>query len=324
MRLKAIVRERYGPPGVLQLKEVEKPTPAEGRVLVRVRAASLNKTDHYDLHPPTLIRLIAGQGLLKPKSRSMGSDLAGVVESAGAKVERLKPGDEVFGSAPGALAEYASAREDRLALKPAGVSFEEAAAVPIAAVTALQGLRDWGHVRPGQKVLIYGASGGVGTFAVQLAKWFGTEVTAVCSARNVEQAIGLGADHVVDYEKEDFGKNGEKYDLILQINGAHSLLGYRRALTQTGVYRMVGAINPIPQMMKTIVVGGLLSRSGGKSIGFMGIAKMNQRDLELLGQLMQEGKVKPVVERVYAFSDVAEAFRHLDEGHARGKLVVRV
>ena len=233
--MKAILYTKYGPPELLQLKEVEKPTPKDNQVLVKVHAASVNALDWRRFTmTPILVRLMGR--LLKPKNTSLGVDIAGQVEAVGATVRQFGPGDEVFGVAPGAFAEYVCAGETKLALKPANVSFEAAAAVPIAAFTALQGLRDRGQVQPGQKVLINGASGGVGTFAVQIAKSFGAEVTAVCSTRNLDMARSIGADHVVDYTEEDFTKNGRRYDLIIAANGYHPILDYRRALSPGGIY----------------------------------------------------------------------------------------
>jgi len=318
--MKAIVFTRYGPPDVLQLKEIEKPTPKDNEVLVRVHAASLNAYDWHMLRAkPFLVRLMGG-GLLKPKKQILGSDFAGRVEAVGRNVKQFQPGDEVFGMG-GGFAEYVCKREDRLALKPANMSFEEAAAVPMAAVTALQGLRDKGQIQPGQKVLINGASGGVGTFAVQIAKSFGAEVTGVCSTRNLDRARSIGADQVIDYTQEDFTKNGQRYDLILAANGYHSILDYKRALSPKGTYVMVGG--SMAQMFQAMLLGPWISKTGSKKMGFM-VAEQSQKDLVFLKELLEARKVVPVIERRYPLSQVAEAVRYLEEGHAQGKIVITV
>jgi NADPH:quinone reductase-like Zn-dependent oxidoreductase len=267
-----------------------------------------------------LIRLMGG-GLLKPKSTRLGADVAGRVEAVGRNVKQFQPGDEVFGMVQGGFAEYACAPEKALALKPVNLSFEEAAAVPMAAVTALQGLRDEGQIRAGQKVLIYGASGGVGTFAVQIAKSFGAEVTAVCSARNLEQSRSIGADHVVDYTKEDFTKNGQQYDLILAANGYRSLSAYKRALTPKGIYIMAGG--SMAQIFQSMLMGSMMSETGGRKMGGVS-AKRSQKDLIILKELLEAGKVVSVIDRRYPLSETAEALRYLGEGHARGKVVIVV
>jgi len=318
--MKAIVRTKYGSPDVLQLEEVEKPTPTDNEVLVKVHAASINKADLARLRGPLLVRLL-GEGLLKPKRKILGIDIAGRVEAVGRKVKQFQSGDEVFGGCRGSLAEYACAREDLLALKPANVAFEEAAAVPLAAITALQGLRK-GQIQPGQKVLINGASGGVGTFAVQIAKAFGAEVTAVCSTRNMDNARSMGADHVIDYTQEDFTKSGQRYDLIIGVNGYHPILHYRRALNPKGVYVMVGG--SMAQLFQAMLLGPLISLVGSKKMGFMGIARLNQKDLVFLKELLEAGKIKQVIDRRYPLSEVAEAFRYFEEGHAKGKIVITV
>jgi NADPH:quinone reductase-like Zn-dependent oxidoreductase len=320
--MKAIVYTQYGPPDVLQLKEVEKPAPKEHQVLVKVHAASVNAGD-YRLRSgrPLLIRPMAG-GLLRPKNSRVGSDVAGQVEAVGENVKQFRPGDEVFGCAGGAFAEYVLARETYLALKPANRSFEEAAAVPVAALTALQGLRDTGGIRPGHKVLIQGASGGVGTFAVQLAKSFGAEVSAVCSRRNLDMVRSLGADHVIDYTAEDFTQSGQHYDLILAVNGYHSLLGYARALNPQGVYVCAGGT--LPQFFQAMFLGSMLSRKGGKRMSSMGIAKVDQEDLVYLAGLLETGKIAPVIDRRYPLADIVEAFRYVEDSHAQGKVVIIV
>jgi NADPH:quinone reductase-like Zn-dependent oxidoreductase len=322
--MKAIVRPKYGSPDVLQLKEMEKPALADDRVLVRVHAASLNKADLYDLGASPLIRLFGG-GFWKPKSEMIGSDIAGRVEAVGKDVKQFRVGDEVFGGGAWGLAEYAPAREDRIAIKPSNATFEEAAAVPIAAITALQALRDKGNVQAGQKVLIYGASGGVGTFAVQIAKAFGAEVTAVCSTANAESALSMGADHVIDYTKEDFAKSGVKYDLILAINGGRSILTHRRILSKNGIFVLIGGSNPIGQILQVFLVGKPISKlgGGGKKMEFM-IAKLNQKDLVFLKELLEAGKIKSVIDGRFKLSETAEAFRYLGEGHARAKIVATI
>lgn len=320
--MKAVVYTEYGSPDVLQLKEVEKPTPTENQVLVKVHAASVNAGDYRVMRAnPFLVRLMTG-GLLKPKNTRVGSDVAGRVEAVGENVKQFRPGDEVFGCAKGAFAEYVLAREAYLALKPANSSFEKAAAVPVAALTALQGIRYAGGIRPGQKVLIQGASGGVGTFAVQLAKSFGAEVTAVCSTRNLDMARSISADHVIDYTQEDFTRSQQRYDLIFAINGYHSLLDYRRALSPQGMYVCAGGT--LPQIFQAMLLGSLMSRNGGKKMGLMGIAKVNQEDLVFLGELLKAGKIAPVLDRSYPLSEIAEAFRYIEEKHAQGKIVITV
>jgi NADPH:quinone reductase-like Zn-dependent oxidoreductase len=319
--MKAIVYTQYGPPDVLQLKEVAKPTPADDEVLIKVYAASVNPADRHVMRGHA--RLMTG-GLLKPKHKRLGSDIAGRVEAVGRQVKQFQPGDEVFGSAGlggGGCAEYVCAVEAKLALKPANISFEEAAAVPIAAITALQGLRDKGRIQPGHKVLVDGASGGVGTFAVQIAKSFGAEVTAVCSTRNVDTARSIGADHVIDYTREDFTQSGQQHDLIMAANAYHSIFDYRRALSQDGIYVMAGGGGV--QSLQALLLGPLLSLMGRKKMcGFL--ARLNKKDLVFLKDLLEAGKVVPVIDRRYPLSDVAEALRYLEEGHAQGKVVITV
>ncbi len=318
--MKAIVYTKYGPPDVLELKEAEKPTPKEDEVLVKVHAASVNAADWHLLRgKPFLVRLM-GFGLLKPKKKILGSDIAGLVEAVGRNVKQFQPGDEVFGMG-GGFAEYVCAREDALALKPANISFEEAAAIPIAAVTALQGLRDKGQIQAGQKVLINGASGGVGTFAVQIAKSFGADVTGVCSTRNLDMVRSIGADQVIDYTKEDFTQNGQRYDLILAANGYHSILDYKRALSPKGTYVMTGG--SMAQLFQAMLLGPWISMTGSKKMGNL-MAKVNQKDLVFMKELLEAGKVKPVIDRRYPLSEVAEAVRYLEEGHAQGKVVITV
>lgn len=323
--MKAIVYTEYGSPDVLQLKEVAKPTPKDDQVLVKVYAVSVNAADlHLLKAEPFLIRL--SSGFLKPKNTILGSDIAGRVEAVGRNVAQFKPGDEVFGDISacgwGGFAEYVCVSENALALKPTNLSFEESAAVPMAAVTALQGIHYAGQIRPGQKVLINGASGGVGTFAVQLAKAFGAEVTAVCSTRNLDMARSIGADHVIDYTKEDFTNNGQQYDVILAVNGDRSISDYKRALAPEGIYVMMGG--SMSQLFQAMLQGPWISRTGSKKMGSMGVAKPNQKDLVTLKELIQAGKVKPVIDRCYPFGDAAQAVRYHNEGHARGKVVITV
>ena len=308
--MKAIVYTQYGPPDVLQLKEVEKPAPEDHQVLVKVHAASVNALDWRPFTMPSiLLRLMSG-GLSKPKDPSVGVDVAGTVEAVGKQVTEFQPGDEVFGVAPGSFAEYVANGASKFAHKPDNVSFEAAAAVPVAALTALQGLRDKGQIQARQKVLIDGASGGVGTFAVQIAKAFGAEVTAVCSTRNLDMVRSIGADHVIDYTKEDFTKNEQRYDLILAVNGYHPILGYRRALSPDGICVVAGGA--MSQIIQALLLGPLLSRIGSKKIGFMGIAATSKEDLLFLKELLESGKVVPVIDKSYPLRETAEAIRYLD------------
>jgi NADPH:quinone reductase-like Zn-dependent oxidoreductase len=320
--MKAILWTKYGPPDELQFLEAEKPTPREDEVLIRVHAASVNTLDLQIRGG--LARLWSG--LRQPRDPRLGRDIAGRVEAVGSNVRQYQPGDEVFGVCRGGFSEYAVALENELAIKPSNCSFEVAAAAPIAAITALQGLRDKGQIEPGQRVLINGASGGVGTFAVQIAKSFGAEVSAVCSTRNVDQARSLGAEHVIDYTKEDFTRNGQQYDLIFAVNGYHPISDYRRALSPNGIYLMTGASkNHILQaLFQAMVLGTLISRRGEQKMGFMGIAKINQEDLAFVKELFETGKVVSMIDRCYSLSETGEALRYLEEGHARGKVVIQV
>ncbi len=299
--MKAIVRTKYGPPDALQFMDVEKPTPKDNEVLIKVRAASVNPLDLFSMRGAPFLRLIPG--LRTPKDQRIGVDVAGQVEAAGENVAQVRPGDEVFGVARGAFAEYTCATEDKLSLKPDNISFEDAAAVPVAAITVLQGLRDKGQIQPGQKVLVDGASGGVGTFAVQIAKSFGTEVTAVCSTRNVDTARSIGADHVIDYTREDFTQSGQRYDLILGANVHHSIFDYRRALRQGGIYVVVGG--DLSRIIQAMLLAPLLSQIGNKKTRFF-IANINQKDLVLLKRLLEAGRVVPVIDRRYPLSDAAK------------------
>ncbi|HTB22000.1 MAG TPA: NAD(P)-dependent alcohol dehydrogenase [bacterium] len=321
--MKAITIDRYGPPECLKLADLPKPEPKEREVLVRVRAGSVNAADwHVMRADPFLVRLAFG--LLRPKFKVPGADLAGQVEAVGAAVTRFKVGDEVFGCLSacgwGAFAEYACAPEEALALKPARLSFEQAAAVPLAGMTAVQAVRGFGRVQAGQKVLVNGASGGVGTFAVQVAKALGAEVTAVCSARNLEMARSMGADHVIDYQATDFTRQEARYDLIVAANGYHPISAYKGALGPTGRYAMVGGSGK--QMTEVLVQGAWLSK-GGQKLGNV-LMKPDPKDLDFLRGLMEEGKLIPVVDRSYTLEQVPEAIRYLEEGHARGKVVITV
>ena len=322
--MKAIVYTQYGSPDVLQLKDVAKPTPKDNEVLVKVHAVSANAADLHLLRAdPFLIRL--SSGLLKPKNEILGSDIAGRVEAVGRNIKQFKPDDEVFGDISaggwGGFAEYVCAREDALVLKPSNLSFEEAAAVPMAAVTALQGLRSKGQIQPGQKVLINGASGGVGTFAVQIAKSFGTEVTAVSSTKKLDMLRAIGADHVINYTREDFTRNGQHYDLILAANGYHSISDYRRVLTPQGIYVTTGG--SMAQMSQAMLQGRWISMTGSQKMGNL-LARPNKQDLAFIKELLEAGKVKPVIDRCYPLSEVPEAIRYLEEGHAQGKVVITV
>jgi NADPH:quinone reductase-like Zn-dependent oxidoreductase len=317
--MKAVVYTQYGSPDVLHLTDVAKPVPKPDEVLIKIHGAAVNPLDrHFMRGEPFLVRLGAFR---KPKHEILGADVAGQVEAVGSGVRRLKPGDQVFGGGVGigGFAEYACVVEKQLALKPANLSFEDAAAVPVAALTALQGLRDKGRIQGGQKVLIDGASGGVGTFAIQIAKCFGAEVTAVCSTRNVDTARSLGADRVIDYSREDFTQSDLRYDLIFAANAHHSMFDYRRALSQKGICAVVGG--GWPQIFQAMLLGPILSLVGSKKIGFVA-AKMSTKDLTFLKDLLEAGKMVPVIDRRYPLSGVAEALRYLEEGHARGKIVI--
>jgi NADPH:quinone reductase-like Zn-dependent oxidoreductase len=319
--MKAIVQERYGSPDVLELREIDRPAMEDHQVLVRVHASSVNPAEWYRVMGPVFVR--PAEGLRKPKRTGIGADLAGRIEAVGRDVKEFQPGDEVFGTSGASWAEYAAAREVRLVRKPANLSFEEAAAVPIAALTALQALRDKGRVQSGQQVLINGASGGVGTFAVQLAKSFGADVTAVCSTRNVDQARSLGADRVVDYTQEDFTQRGERHDLMIDIAGSCPFSKFRRVLTPDATVVLVGArmtnrgIGPLSHVVKT----RLASVGRSQTVTFF-ISKITKEDLTFLQELLAAGTLKPVVDRRYELSQVPDALRYLGERHARGKIVI--
>jgi len=315
--MKAIVRERYGGPDALQFAEIEKPNPKDNEVLIKVCAASVNPIDLFAMRGAPLLRRLS-----TPKQKVLGCDIAGRVEAAGKNVRQFQAGDEVFGVTGfggGGFAEYVCAMEDKLERKPGRLSFEEAAAVPIAAITALQGLRDKGLIQKGQKVVVEGASGGVGTFAVQIAKSFGVEVTAVCSTRNVEAARAIGGDYVIDYTREDFTKSGLRYDLIFAANAHHSILEYRRTLKPGGICVVAGG--GMGQVFQALLLGPVVSRIGSKKICCF-LAKINQNDLDFLKELMETGKVVPVIDRRYSLREAGDALRYLEEHHARGKVVL--
>jgi NADPH:quinone reductase-like Zn-dependent oxidoreductase len=323
--MKAIVYDNYGPPDVLRFEEIEKPAPGDDEVLIRVRAAAVNPLDwHFMRGSPSFARLF--MGLRKPRSPRMGADVSGLVEAVGRNVARLKPGEAVFGTCRGAFAEYACAPESTLAKKPQNVTFEQAACAPIAGLTALQALRDKARVEQGHKVLINGAAGGVGTFAVQMAKCFGAEVTGVCSTGNVEMILSLGADRVIDYTREDVTRGDRRYDAILECVGNLPFSACRRILTPRGIYVGVGGGGPdasgtalLAGIFKSMVVSWFASQ---KSVGIL--ARSNPADLNTIGELMQTRKVIPVIDRRYGLSEVREAIRYLEKGHARGKVVISV
>jgi len=312
-RMKAVLYDKSNSPDVLVVREVEKPVPQVNEVLVKIMAVSINAADYRSMR----------MGII-PKRKIFGADIAGVVEAAGKNTEKFKVGDEVFGDLAsfgfGGFAEYVAVPERALALKPASVSFEDAAAVPMAAVTALQALRDKGHIKPGQAVLIYGAGGGVGSYAVQLAKYFGAEVTAVSSSTNAELVKSLGADIVIDYTKEDLKEVDRQFDIVLAVNGNRPLSFYRRVLSPNGICVMVGG--SLSQVVKAMLFGAILS-FGSRKIQILA-AKPNAKDLEFIIKLVQEGKLKPVIDRRYPLQETAEGMRYLSEGHARGKVVINV
>ena len=322
--MKAIVYEKYGSPDVLQLKEVEKPTPKDDEVLIKVHAASINSWDFDFLRGTPFIARF--WGLRKPRNKILGTDIAGRVEAVGRNVTQFQPGDEVFGEVSrrflsigwGGFAEYACAHENSMMLKPASMTFEEAAAVPQVAALALGGFRYKGQIQPGQKVLINGAGGGVGTFVIQIAKHFGAEVTGVDSTGKLDMMRSIGADHVIDYTKEDFTKNGQRYDLILDVAAYHSIFDYKRALSPKGIYVMVGGSTA--RIFQVVFLGPLISMTTSKKMGIL-MHKPN-KDLAFMKELFEAGKVKPVIDRRYPLSEVAEAFRYFGEGHAKGKVVI--
>jgi len=314
----------YGDSGVLKLEEIDKPVPAEDEVLLKVRAASVNPLDyHFSRHP--FMRPIMAR-VTKVKTLRPGRDVAGQVEAVGKNVTQFKIGDEVFGACNGAFAEYACARESAFAIKPSSVSFEQAASVPVAALTALQGFRDKAHLQPGQKVLINGAAGGVGTFAVQIAKTFGAEVTGVCSTRNVELVRSIGADIVIDYTREDFTSNGKQYDVIFDLVANHSFAEHRRALTRRGIYigaGMIGLDGSMGQLLMRLIPELVKWRFvSQKSVSLL--ARLDQKDLDAIGALIGDGRVTPVIDRRYSLSEAPDAVHYLEQGHARGKVIIDV
>ncbi len=321
--MKAIVYTKYGTPDVLQLKDIEKPVPGDNEVLIKVHAASVNSWD-WDLlrGKPYLFRLLFG--IFRPKNKILGADVAGVVEAVGNNVKQFKPGDEVFGDLCacgwGGFAEFTCAHENSLALKPVGMTFEQAAAVPQAAVMAIQGIRDYGKVQPGQKVLINGAGGGVGTFAVQMAKWFGAEVTGVDSGHKLGMLRSIGADHVIDYTEEDFTKNGQQYDLVIDVVANRSIFSYKRTLKPDGIFIMVGGT--VASILQVILLGPLILLTGSKKMGIL-VHKPN-KDLADIKALFETGKVVPVIDKRFPLGEAAEALRHLGEGHVQGKVVITV
>jgi NADPH:quinone reductase-like Zn-dependent oxidoreductase len=322
--MKAMVYTKYGPPDVLELKEVEKPAPKDDEVLIKVYAASVNPAELHLLRAdPFMTRVYSG--LLKPKNTILGADISGIIEAVGKNIKQFKIGDEVFGDLSncgwGGFAQYVCAPENALALKPANLSFEEAAVVPLSSITALQGLRNKGHIQAGQKVLINGASGGVGTFAVQIAKSFGTEVTGVCSTNNLDMVRSIGADHVIDYTQVDFTRNGQQYNLIFDAVGNRSVSDCKRALSPNGICAVAGFTN-LSHLLRVVVLGSWVSITGSKKIGLMETAKPNHKDLVFIKELIEAGKVKPVIDRRYPLSELADAFRYLEKKHTRGKIVI--
>jgi NADPH:quinone reductase-like Zn-dependent oxidoreductase len=321
--MKAILFPRYGSPDVLQLTEVEKPAPNENQVLIKVIAAAANPLDWHGMRgEPFIARM--GNGLRKPKDQRLGADVAGRVEAVGKNVTEFKPGDEVFGAiGAGSFAEYACTREKNLALKPANISFEAAAAAPVVGLTAIQGFRHAGGIQAGQKVLVNGAAGGIGTFAVQFARSCGAKVTGVCSTRNLDMVRSIGADHVVDYTRDDFTRTTEKYDLIYCAIGNRSIFDYRRALKPRGRCVIAG-FTSLPLLFAQLILGPWVSKRGDKKIDRMGISNANKEDLLIIKELLETGKVIPVIDRRYPLSETAEAIRYLETLHARGKVIINV
>ncbi|MEJ2190071.1 MAG: NAD(P)-dependent alcohol dehydrogenase [Acidobacteriota bacterium] len=321
--MKAIFRTRYGSADVLELKEIDKPLPKDNEVLVRVRAASVNPLDWHVLRgEPFLVRLM-GFGIMKPKHLVLGADMAGRIEAVGHNVTRFKVGDEVFGSGMGGFAEYACIREDHATCKPPTVSFEQAAAVPVAGLTALQALRDHGRIQEGHHVLINGASGGVGTFAVQIARALGAQVTGVCSTRNLELVRSIGAQHAIDYTKEDYWASGKQYDLIVDNAAFQPISGSLQALKETGVYVGVGGSSSTISVLQSLIFDPIVARFKGKKVVSF-VANVNQADLEIMKELLETGKIVPAVERTYSLSETPQAISHVEQGHTRGKVVVTV
>ncbi len=321
--MKAVVYYNYGSPDVLELKDVDKPIPKDDDVLIKVHAASVNPLEWHFMRGKPLFMRLAGSGILKPKNKILGVDIAGRVEEVGRNVQQFEPGDEVFGGSDsgGGFAEYVSVSENKLALKPTNITFEEAAAIPIAAISALQGLRDKGEIQSEQKVLINGAGGGVGTYAVQIARSLGAEVTGVCSTEKLDTVSSLGADHLIDYTKEDFTKSGQRYDLILDTAAYRSISDYKRALSPEGIYVMIGGSMPL--MFRIMFSGLWISMTGRKKFKIL-MAKINSEDLAILKELFETDKVATVIDRHYPLTETAEAIRYLEEGHAQGKVVITI
>ncbi|MGB9071799.1 MAG: NAD(P)-dependent alcohol dehydrogenase [Terriglobales bacterium] len=319
--MKAIVYRRYGSPDVLRCEEIDKPIAGDDEVLIKVRAASVNPLDsHLMRGGPYVVRILLG--LLNSKIKRPGVDVAGQVEAVGKNVTQFKPGDEVFGSCRGAFAEYACTPPSKLVIKPGNVTFEQAAAAPVAAYTALQGLRDKGKIQPGQKVLVNGAAGGVGTFTVQIAKWFGADVTGVCSTGNLEMVRSIGADRAIDYTQEDFTKNDQRYDLIFDVVGNHSLSACRRVLNPNGIYIGAGGLGvSIIGILTHLIAAPLLSPFVSQKLVML-LARSSKEDLTIIGELMAAGRLKPVIDKCYGLSEVPEAIRYLEKRHARGKVVI--
>ncbi len=324
--MKAIVYTKYGSPDVLHLEDLEKPSPKDNEVLIKVHAASVNPADWHTMRgAPFLARL--ANGLFKPQNPRLGADVAGRVEAVGCNITQFQAGQDVFGCLPlnamGSFAEYVTVNADGLALKPANITFEQAAAIPLAGLTALQGLHNHGKIQPGQKVLVNGASGGVGTFAVQIAKSFGARVTGVCSTRNLELVRAIGADQVVDYTEEDFTQNGQAYDLIFDTIGNLSMADAMRALSPNGICFVAG-YTTMPHALQLMIIGPRVSKRGSKKIGLMSAVPENQKDLLILKELLETGKIVPVIDQCYPLSETGKAVRYLETGRARGKVVIRV
>lgn len=320
--MRAIIYRTYGPPDVLELVEVARPEARPEEVVLRTHAASVNPFDwHFMRGSPAALRLMSG--IVRPRNGRLGVDVAGVVESVGSQVTEFQPGDEVFGAARGSFAEYASARADRLARKPESITFEQAAAVPVAALTALQGLRNKGRLQPEQSVLVIGAAGGVGTFAVQIARALGAVVTGVCSTRKVDMVASIGAERVVDYMREDFAKQGARFDVVLDCIGDRTLSDYRRIMNRGGVYVGVGGSGGVVEMLVDLLKGAVVSPFVSQRFVTF-IASVNGKDLRALAELMRSGKVTPVIDRSYPLEEAADAVRYLETRHARGKVVVTI
>lgn len=321
--MKAVVRTKYGSPDVLELRETDRPNPKDNQVLVKVQAASVNPLDWHILRgKPFLVRLM-GFGLLTPKHKVLGADIAGRVEAIGKGVTLFKVGDEIFGSGMGGFAEYACLRENLAVLKPSTMTFEQAAAVPVAALTALQALRNHGHLKSGQHILINGASGGVGTFAVQIAKALGAEVTGVCSGKNVEMVRSIGADHVIDYTRENFWMSGVQYDLIIDNAAFYSIGKPLRALKATGTYVGVGGSSSTISFLQSLIFNPIIAKIKSRRVVSF-IAGVNRADLDFINELLESGKVVPVVERKFSLAETPQAIRHVEVGHTRGKVVITI